>query len=100
VFDMDGLRLIVEAVQQRLAEASQCKAQGRTDWWKANTKQCTPSLHVFAAFLFLSSIPDHNPCILFNMQETDCYCSLISLPHLYSGLAAPRGIYSCNWDCG
>jgi len=100
VFDMDGLRLIVEAVQQRLAEASQCKAQGRTDWWKANTEQCTPSLHVFAAFLFLSSIPDHNPCILFNMQETDCYCSLISLPHLYSGLAAPRGIYSCNWDCG
>ena len=49
---MDGLRLIVEAVQQRLAEASQAKAQGRTDWWKANTKQCTASLHVFAVFFF------------------------------------------------
>ncbi|KAG0591650.1 hypothetical protein M758_1G229200 [Ceratodon purpureus] len=34
VFEMDGLRLIVEAVQQRLIEASQAKAQGRTDWWK------------------------------------------------------------------
>uniref|UniRef100_A0A7I4DD79 Importin N-terminal domain-containing protein n=1 Tax=Physcomitrium patens TaxID=3218 RepID=A0A7I4DD79_PHYPA len=34
VFEMDGLRLIVEAVQQRLIEASQAKALGRTDWWK------------------------------------------------------------------
>lgn len=36
VFEMDGLRLIVEAVQQRLIEASQAKALGRTDWWKAS----------------------------------------------------------------
>lgn len=35
---MDGLRLIVEAVQQRLIEASQAKAQGRTDWWKVSTQ--------------------------------------------------------------
>jgi hypothetical protein len=37
VFEMDGLRLIVEAVQQRLIEASQAKAQGSTDWWKVST---------------------------------------------------------------
>lgn len=42
-FEMDGLRLIVGAVQQRLTEANQAKAQGRAGWWKVRTSDC-PSL--------------------------------------------------------
>lgn len=45
VFEMDGLRLIVEAVQQRLIEASQAKAQGRTDWWKVSILYFITSSH-------------------------------------------------------
>jgi hypothetical protein len=34
IFEVDGLRLILEAVQHRLTEAAQAKVQGHVDWWK------------------------------------------------------------------
>jgi hypothetical protein len=34
IFEVDGLRLILEAVQHRLTEAAQSKVQGHVDWWK------------------------------------------------------------------
>ncbi len=36
IFEVDGLRLILEAVQHRLTEAAQAKVQGHVDWWKVN----------------------------------------------------------------
>ena len=115
VFDMDGLRLIVEAVQQRLAEASQGKAQGRTDWWKAKTKQCTASLHVFAAFffscfLFLTNIPVFYlicrrqiatvllfPCLTFILVWQLREASILAIGTVANYLHEAKVLQCCSW---
>ena len=46
---MDAIKPIVQSIERRISDATQCRAMGKGDWWKV----CTDQTHIILVKMYL-----------------------------------------------